>query len=109
MPNVFIRIYPSGVEVWRVVFRRTVPSFNLSFESRAQAIEWAYAHEKLYMQDPAFYFNWRKDLYYKMIVQGIDVSTQGILLPKRRPVHNLETPKDYTCRKRSPLNKADNA
>jgi len=82
MATILERKYPSGRVVYRMIFnRRGLPIFRLTFEEREAAADFAAKHEKQFIANPQFYFDWRERIYYRMKREGVS-SKDGLSMPR---------------------------
>lgn len=74
MASVFKRIYPSGTEVYRVMFRKKgFKSFSVTFDDWDHACKWAFSNEEKYFKNPKSYFSWRQEEFRAMRQMKIKV------------------------------------
>jgi len=82
MATITERKHPSGNVTYRVRLRkRGIPTFSLTFDSLEEASDWVQHNEKLFYEDPDYFFLWREAIYFKMQRDSLNVF-RHILKPK---------------------------
>lgn len=77
------RISPNGAITYRVRFRKKgMRTFVVTFTDAEVAATWAKENYKRFFEDPASYFAWKEELYFRMRKEDVKVMDY-ICLPKR--------------------------